>query len=137
MLFLLRKRAGKTEILLQRRQNTGYADGMWDCGASGHVEAGESLKQTMIREAREELGIRIAYEDVKFAAFTHKNSNVPYYNFFFAVERYEGTPAVMEPEKCAGIRWFDIEALPEELLPDRREALGRFLAGEPYGESGW
>ena len=39
MLLLLRERNGRQEILLQKRRNTGYADGMWDCGAAGHVEA--------------------------------------------------------------------------------------------------
>ena len=32
-----------TQVLLQLRRNTGYMDGHWACGASGHVEAAESV----------------------------------------------------------------------------------------------
>ena len=49
MLLLLRERNGRQEILLQKRRNTGYADGMWDCGAAGHVEAGETMRAAMAR----------------------------------------------------------------------------------------
>ncbi len=34
MLMLIREHNGKEEILLQKRKNTGYMDGYWDCSAS-------------------------------------------------------------------------------------------------------
>ena len=34
MLMLIRENNGKEEILLQKRKNTGYMDGYWDCSAS-------------------------------------------------------------------------------------------------------
>lgn len=34
MLMLIRENNGKEEILLQKRKNTGYMDGHWDCSAS-------------------------------------------------------------------------------------------------------
>ena len=43
MLILEREADGRRELLLQRRQNTGYADGLWDVAVSGHLEEGESL----------------------------------------------------------------------------------------------
>lgn len=140
MLFLLREREGKREILLQKRQNTGYADGRWDCGCSGHVDEGESMKQAMAREAAEELGISIALPDLEFACMVHKHTpetGIVYYNGFFAARRYEGTPEIREPEKCAGLRWFDVKALPESFLPDRKLALDCYFAGVPYTETGW
>ena len=56
ILLWLRDSGERQEILLQRLQNTGYADGMWDFACSGHVELGESMKQALCREAEEELG---------------------------------------------------------------------------------
>ena len=38
MLILGRWNHGKLEILLQKRQNTGYMDGYYDFAASGHIE---------------------------------------------------------------------------------------------------
>lgn len=137
MLFLLREVNGKTHILLQKRANTGYADGMWDCGTSGHVEDNESMKCAMIREAKEELGIKI--ENLHFATFVHKHSanGVNYYNNYFVCNEYEGIPEIMEKNKCSEIQWFPIEQLPKELLDDRKEALSKYLNGISYSEHGW
>ena len=46
------------KILLQKRMNTGYEDGKYDLAVSGHVEANESLKDTVIRESFEEIGLK-------------------------------------------------------------------------------
>lgn len=58
--LLLTKETDKgTEILLQRRCNTGYMDGKYDRACSGHLEKDESLSMAIIREAKEEIGIDI------------------------------------------------------------------------------
>ena len=48
-LVLTRETKDGTEILLQRRYNTGFMDGMYDMAASGHVEKGETLSQAVVR----------------------------------------------------------------------------------------
>src|ERR1017187_7851758 len=53
-------------VLFGRRQNTGFEDGAWHVPA-GHLEASESVVQALIREAKEEVGVTIAPEDVEFA----------------------------------------------------------------------
>ena len=60
------------EVLLQRRQNTGYMDGFWVAGAAGHVEPGETARHAAVREAREELG-RVAkgFGDVDARVWGH------------------------------------------------------------------
>ena len=40
-LVLTRETNKGTEILLQRRCNTGYMDGKYDMACSGHLESGE------------------------------------------------------------------------------------------------
>ena len=55
---------GRTEVLLQLRRNTGYMDGCWACAVAGHVEVGEPVTRTVVREAAEEAGI-VGLEVVK------------------------------------------------------------------------
>lgn len=140
LLLLTREENGKTEVLLQLRQNTGYGDGQWDLGCSGHVEEGESMSQAMIREAKEELGICIHPEDLRFATITHKHTpetgNV-YFNGFFTASNFEGTPTICEPQKCARLCWFDVQNLPDTLLDDRKLAVQNYLNKIAYSEYGW
>ena len=45
-------------VLLMRRAGTGFFDGLYSL-PGGHVEEGESLRTTAVREMREELGIEL------------------------------------------------------------------------------
>lgn len=140
MLFLFRNRNNSIEILLQKRQNTGYADDMWDCAASGHVEANESMKTALVREAKEELNIDIDIKNVEFATLIHKctpETKDSYNNIFFAVTLYKGVPTINEPEKCSDLQWFNINNLPDDLLQDRKKALDNYFSKIPYDELDW
>ncbi len=49
-----------SRIYLQKRSNNKDINpGLWDSSAAGHVDAGETYDQCVIRELREELGIRL------------------------------------------------------------------------------
>jgi 8-oxo-dGTP diphosphatase len=45
-------------VLLVRRSDTGFEDGNYG-PVGGHLEEGESIRQTAIRECREEIGVEI------------------------------------------------------------------------------
>jgi 8-oxo-dGTP pyrophosphatase MutT (NUDIX family) len=51
------------QVLLLERANTGYADGQL-CPPSGHLEAGETVPEGVIREANEEIGVVIEPADL-------------------------------------------------------------------------
>lgn len=133
--ILLREGAAGREVLLHLRQNTGYQDGTWDLAGSGHVDAGETARQALVRESREELLLSAEPEDAVFAHLCHRPVNADgrgYYDLYFFLPRYQGEPAIGEPEKCAELRWFPVDALPENMPPTRRDALRRAPREEPY-----
>ena len=138
MLMLMRKNyEGKEERLLQKRQNTGYMDGYWDFSASGHVEENEPMKKSMIREAFEELGVEIDYNDLDFVTLIHKNKGAIYYNGYFKAEKWINEPQIKESEKCEKIKWFSINNLPDNLIDDRKEAIRNYENNIYYSEFGW
>lgn len=134
---LLRQGDRGEEVLLLRRANTGYMDGWWDFAGSGHVDEGETATQAVCRESREELGITVEPGAVTFLHLNHRLAERTYYDIYFRVERWTGTPAIREPEKCSALAWFPLEALPEDMIPIRRRALSLARAGGPYSETAY
>jgi 8-oxo-dGTP pyrophosphatase MutT (NUDIX family) len=123
-------------VLFGRRQNTGFEDSAYHLPA-GHLEAGESVVQALIREAKEEVGVTIAPESVKFAHIMHSSSSGGRAAFFFTVRQWEGAPENREPEKCSELAWFSLDALPDHLIDYCRVALHHIATGEPFSVYGW
>ena len=130
-------RAYSREVLLHLRQNTGYMDGCWDFAGSGHVDENETARQAVARECLEELGITVNPADMEFVHLCHRvagGDGRTYYDLCFVIRKYDGTPAVMEPDKNAGLRWFPTEALPENTSTAVEVMLRPCLRGQPYSE---
>jgi 8-oxo-dGTP pyrophosphatase MutT (NUDIX family) len=123
-------------VLFGRRQNTGFEDGAYHL-PSGHLEAGESVVEALIREAKEEVGVTIAPAAVEFAHVMHNASSGGRVAFFFTVRQWEGTPENREPDKCSELQWFSLDALPDHLIAYCRVALGYIAAGTPFSVYGW
>jgi len=140
IVMLIKCECGKRKVLLQRRQNTGFMDGLWDLSCSGHVEHGESMSEAAAREAKEELGITITPNQLKFFALIHKREeewDLTYYNAYFVCENFSGEPQIGEPQKCSELKWFDLDNLPDDLINDRKQAVKAFFEGVHYIEYGW
>lgn len=125
------------QILLSRRYNTGFHDGEYSLPA-GHLAGNETLNQTMIREAMEEIGVTLNSEDIRLVHVMHrKEPNEERVNFFFTAERWRGEPENMEPCKCDDLGWFEIDMLPDNVIPYVRKAIDCIRKGKMYSEYGW
>lgn len=116
-LLLERKndKTGRNEILLLERMGTGYYDGYYDL-PGGHLEEGEDIFDGMIREAKEEIGITILREDMEIKHIYHafqKNA----LKFVFNAKKYIGPIINNEPQSCKSLEWFEIDNLPENIIP--------------------
>lgn len=105
------------EVLLQKRQNTGYMDGRYDTSMSGHVEAGESVYDAAVRETAEEIGVSIQSEGLELIMLSQMDADRPYLNYTFVCKKWEGEPKIMEPEKNGELSWLSLKDLPDELTP--------------------
>jgi len=127
------------QILLFRRFNTGFGDGQYSFIA-GHVEEGESVTATAVREAMEEAGIGLSVTDLHFAHILHRHSEdgLVYFDFFFVIDRWGGDLAVMEPHRCDGMVWAPWQDLPANTLPYIRAVVDQIFAqGHHFSEHGW
>ncbi len=115
-LVITRETDAGTEILLQRRCNTGYMDGKYDMACSGHLEKDETMAHAIVREAHEELGIEIDEQDLELVHLLHPYKE-GYINAFFKPKKYTKTPVIMESNKCDDLSWFNINNLPENIIP--------------------
>lgn len=126
-----------SKILLIRRFNTGYEDGNYSMIA-GHLDGEETFIQSIIREAKEESDIVVKKEDLDVVHVMHRK--VPDHeriDVFILAKKWKGNPRIMEPDKCDDMRWFDIDKLPENVIPYVKQAIDNINKGIIYSEHGW
>ena len=129
--FLLRDGVAGTEVLLQLRQNTGFMDDHWAAAAAGHVEKGETAYDAARREALEE--IEVTDLDLAFVtAMQRTRGGEPIderIDFFFTARSWVGEPRIVEPDKCADLRWCALDDLPDPVVPHERAVLEALRTG--------
>ena len=107
----------KNQVLLGLRKSN-HAHDTW-CPPGGRMEYGETNEQAAIRETKEETGLNILPEDISLETATNdffKESGKHYITLHMFCKKFSGSPQVMEPDKCAEWKWFDLDNLPENLM---------------------
>jgi 8-oxo-dGTP pyrophosphatase MutT (NUDIX family) len=121
---------GGREVLLGLRRNTGYRDGHW-AAVAGHVERGETVFAAAAREALEEVGVTDV-DLVPWCAMQRTGDGDPIderVDYFFTATSWAGTPRIVEPDKCADLRWFNLDALPSPVVPHELRVLRSVRSG--------
>ena len=131
-LFLIRD--GK--ILLMRRFRTGYEDGNYGLPA-GHLEDNESATEGLLREVKEEIGIKIKASDLQLVHVMHRREKDNRLDLFYTSKSFRGKIKNTEPNKCDDVRWFELDKLPKNIIPYIKKALRCYQKGIIYSEVGW
>ncbi len=127
------------KVLLSRRQNTGWSDGLL-CIPGGHVEKGETPRQAVMREIKEETGLLVDPTQLQFVCVAQRHSgDREYVAYEFMVElSSEQEPENTEAELCSELIWVSPTDLPTDVIPDFAGIITRGLLGrEPYLELGY
>ena len=130
-MFLLREGGTGPEVLLQLRQNTGYMDDHWAAAAAGHVERGETAFDAARREALEEIDVHdLHLTFVTAMQRTARGAAIDErIDFFFTARSWAGEPRILEPDKCAELRWCALDALPDPVVPHELSVLEGLRSG--------
>jgi hypothetical protein len=71
----------------------------------------------------------------------HRDSKEEEYNeridIFFETSKWQGQITNLEPQKCDDLSWFDLNNLPENIIPYIRHVIEAITRGEIYSEFGW
>lgn len=128
------------QILLSKRFNTGYEDGNYSMVA-GHVDPAETFTQCIVREAEEEAGILLKPEDLQVVHVMHRNSGTAENNervdVFFIAKKWDGKIVNKEPHKCNNLSWFDLDEIPDNVIPYIKQAIRGIKNKIYYSEHGW
>ncbi|WP_338702009.1 NUDIX domain-containing protein [Streptomyces sp. Q6] len=131
VLMLPYREDGRMPLL--RRAEGRYAAGRLTV-VGGHLEEGESPLDGAIREAEEELGIRIDPADAEFCGLFQfvAADGTRRLGTAWVTRRWAGTPANMEPEKHAELLWAEPGDPPDDCHPYTRGVLRHFVEGTLY-----
>lgn len=118
--WIVRKHAGKWEVLLQKRSiHKDSFPGCFDTSSAGHVPAGEEPLESALRELEEELGIKAKAEELYFAGqfrvgfeeYFHgklfKDNEVA--NVFVYKEPIKIEKLSIQKEELESVGWFGYE----------------------------
>lgn len=129
------------QILLTRRAATQkiWAD-HWHC-VTGSIEKDESPKQAIIREAEEEVGIKLHEVNLVTTIFLKEKDYFDPLKKFYALELFfvaslavDQNPTNMEPLKQDKMDWFEINNLPNPMIPGVAFGLKSYFNNLNYAE---
>lgn len=121
------------QVLLGLRQGS-HGAGEWSF-PGGHLEMGETIFETAERETKEETGLEISeFELISVAdEMRYLVSDGKHYLNIGVIGKYRGgEPMVMEPDKCQGWQWFDLNNLPKNLFEGTELMINNFQKGVIY-----
>lgn len=118
------------KVLLGKRKGS-HGEGEY-AFPGGHLEYMESFSNCAKRETKEECGIDI--KDIKFQFLANIVKYAPkhYIHIGLIAEWESGQPEVLEPEKCEGWLWYNINNLPEPIFEMCKMAIQSYKESKNY-----
>src|SRR3990167_2990123 len=133
----------KGEVLLQKRdaKKLIWPD-LWDISVAGHMQAGEAKEAAVLKEAEEELGLKIGPEEIKYIGVTKAELPIPpdgwlhrAFNWTYALKRDLDTKNLkLEVGETSEVRWLSLDKFEEEIndpvklnqFPNRSKTIWEF-----------
>lgn len=109
----------KGEVLLQKRASAKKTfPGKWDVSVAGHITAGDSPEETVIREAREELGLTVKPGDAEFIGVrssdirhSEKLIDREHHHIYLLRKDLDTGHLKLQQEEVADVSWISADRL--------------------------
>lgn len=133
--YIIFRKNDKIAFLL--RSNTPWMNGYYSLPA-GKVEEDEAATATAIREAEEEVGVKIHKQDLKPILTVHRRSgDSDWLDVIFEADKWQGELRNAEPDTHGELAWFNPNNLPENTIDYISFYIKQIAAGKQYAEYGW
>ena len=119
-------------ILMQKRSPAKEAfPGLWDISVAGHVSAGETPLQGALREMREEIGLSVPEEDLRYLTTIHMEYPYPErgwvnreHCYVYLLRRdLDPDALVLQAEEVSQVRFFSMDEFSLLTLAERGVAV--------------
>lgn len=118
--WLLRRKSGKVQILLQKRCMTKASfPGCYDISSAGHIPAGFDYKESAVRELKEELGIDVDQDELiecgdRTVVWDDCFNGVPFHDrqrsrVFALWKDHEEEELSLQAEELESVIWMDFD----------------------------
>ncbi len=118
------------KILLGKRKGS-HGSGQYSF-PGGHLEYMESYADCITREIAEEAGIEIKNLRFQYVANITQYTPKHYVHLGFTAEWKSGEPQILEPDKCDGWGWYDMDNLPKPLFATIEKAVESYKTGKNF-----
>jgi mutator protein MutT len=133
-------RNDKDEVAFLLRAGDRWMTGHYGLPA-GKVEKGESFTACAVREAKEEVGVTVKAEDLKHVMTDHRHEvediENDWVDIFFEATKWEGQLFNAEPDVHSELKWFSLDSLPANMVPNVHAVLKKLQKGVRYTELDW
>ena len=130
---LLLIREGRILLLKQTKPNGGKYTLI-----GGTVEEFELVKESLVREVKEEAGIDIKKSQLRLVHTLYKKKRLGgRIVLYFECQHFTGKPKNMEPKKFKSVSWHDLGELPSPMSPTVKHVLKKYNEDVPYSEIDW
>ena len=125
--WILRKRDGRIQILLQKRcKNKDSFPGCYDISSAGHIPHGVDFVPSALRELKEELGIIAKKEELIDCGIHHIYTNTKFHGakfvdnqvckVFLLWKDIELCEMKLQCEEVESVKWFDYEECKKSVI---------------------
>ncbi|MFI0430747.1 NUDIX domain-containing protein [Mariniflexile sp. HMF6888] len=132
------------EVLLsQRSAKKSICPLMWDVSVAGHIDAGETPKQSAIREAEEEIGIVVSESDLQpigvfkcFQSYENGMIDNEFHNTFIVEITVPLSKLTIQEEEVEALKFVTLDAF-KKLIENIGEDNHFVPSNKPYYQLVW
>ena len=108
-IWLVKREEDKTYLLFQKRAEGIQFGGFYDASTGGHIDEGEDPLTAAIREAKEEIGLTITPEELRFDCEYATDKKM--ISVYLSDRTGKNDELVLDKEEVESVEWIELQDL--------------------------